>query len=199
MRTPFEVNTASSDDELSDSMSQDFPTTQVAEHELTPSDREQLQALLADCFPEHLTQRIYYKQLPQFRLLIHENGDVVAQVGVEHRVIRVGDAVHRVFGVIDLATHSAHRGRGLAGALLERLEATAREYGVEFVILFADDQRLYERRGYVQADNTLKFLGIDEHQSVGVLERSLPEAFMVLEVGESRWLPGLVDLLGYLF
>lgn len=174
-------------------------TRQLAEHELTRHDREQLQALLAACFPEHLSERTYRQQLPQLRLLTYEGETLVAQVGVEHRVVRAGDELVRVFGVIDLATHPDHRGQGLAGKLLERLELLARPHGVDAILLFTDDQRLYRRHRYKPAANPLTYLEIDEQRSVGLRERADPDDFMVLTIAQRPWSDAPLDLLGSLF
>lgn len=177
-----------------------YDTREVAEHRLTRHDQTQLQALLATCFPEHLSERTFYKQLPRFRLLTYEGERLVAQVGVEHRVIQTGKGFLRpIFGVIDLCVHPEHRNRGLANALLERLEALGREQAIEYVVLFADDARLYGARGYRHVENQVKFLGIDEGNTVGVIERAYPDVMMIKGLGKVPWATGQVDLLGYLF
>ena len=98
----------------------------------------------------------WFKQLPTFRLLTYEGQRLVAQVGVEHRVIQLGNRdIWPIFGVIDLGTHPEHRNRGLADGLLERVERIAREQDIAFVLLCADDARLYRKRGYDPIPNRL--------------------------------------------
>jgi GNAT superfamily N-acetyltransferase len=177
-----------------------YETREVAEHMLTRHDQDQLLPLLKECFPEHFHQRIWFKQLPRFRFLTYEGDRLVAQVGVEHRVIQLGNRDLRpIFGVIDLCVHPQHRNRGLADALLDRVETLAREQAIDFVVLFADDARLYRKRGYQHVDNDLRYMGISEGNTVGVLEGSFPDVMLVKQIGEAKWEPGRVDLLGYLF
>ena len=175
-------------------------TKEVAEHMLTRHDKDQLLPLLKECFPKAFHQRIWFKQLPKFRLLTYEGDQLVAQVGVEHRVITLGNREMRpIFGVIDLCVHPNHRNRGLADALLDRLETLAREQNVDFVVLFADDDRVYKKRDYVHVSNDLTYMGINEGNSLGILEGSFPDVMMVKPVSKAKWVKGPVDLLGYLF
>lgn len=177
-----------------------YTTRQVAEHALTRHDQDELQALLRTCFPDQLSERIWFKQLPNFRLLTYEGDRLVAQVGVEHRIVQNGDRRLRpVFGVVDLCVHPDHRNRGLADALLARLEGLASEHNVTYVVLFADDDRVYRKRGYRHVSNEVKFLGIDDGNTVGILEGSFPDIMLVKEMGKPPWPDGPVDLLGYLF
>jgi hypothetical protein len=53
-------------------------------------------------------------------------------MGVEFRVIRVGDTVLRTFGVVDLCVTASQRSRGLAGTLLAEVTELARSCGMAF-------------------------------------------------------------------
>src|SRR6266481_4203844 len=65
----------------------------VAEAEIGRDLRQQVQALLQACFPGY-PSRSYFKLPPHFRYLaMTSGGGVAAQMGVEFRVIRVGDSV----------------------------------------------------------------------------------------------------------
>jgi GNAT superfamily N-acetyltransferase len=97
----------------------------VAEYELTPGQRELIRALLRESVPGY-PHRSYFKQLPQFRLLLQRDDELVGQVGVEHRVIRTGDSPLRIFGVIDLCVAPTARSQGLGSRLLGEVETLAR-------------------------------------------------------------------------
>ena len=73
----------------------------LAESEIGRALTNQLQSLLQLSFPGY-PDRAYYKLPPHLRLLAIVGGNVVAQLGVELRVIRVGQSVFRTFGVVDL-------------------------------------------------------------------------------------------------
>jgi hypothetical protein len=51
-------------------------------------------------------------------------------MGVEFRVIRVGDTVVRTFGVVDLCVTESQRSRGPAGRLLADVTGLARSCGM---------------------------------------------------------------------
>ena len=71
----------------------------VAEPEIGENVSSRLQSLLQTCFPGY-PDRSYFKLPPHFRYLaMTSHGDVAAQMGVEFRVIRVGDSVLRTFGL----------------------------------------------------------------------------------------------------
>jgi GNAT superfamily N-acetyltransferase len=170
------------------------------DYAITAADRESLRQLLAACFDGNFRDRTYYKQVPKARSLVHSDQTIVAQLGLEDRVIRVGADPVRLFGVIDLCVASEWRGRGIASKLLSSIEGLGRTHGIDYAVLFADDPSLYRRHGYEYVPNTVRWLGIDEHRSLTILEKSQGDCLMVKALGERRWDPGApVDLLGYLF
>ena len=96
----------------------------IAEAEIGADLSRQLQTLLQECFPGY-PGRSYFKLPPHFRYLaMTGSGSVVAQMGVEFRVIRVGDTVP--------ASKAAYRLRDvgevreLLGALAEGATAGSR-------------------------------------------------------------------------
>ena len=171
----------------------------VAEAEIDADRSRQLQFLLQACFPGY-PSRSYFKLPPHFRYLaIISGGDVAGQVGVELRVIRVGDTVVRTFGVVDLCVAERQRSSGLAGRLLAEVTEFARGCGVAFVILFADDERVYVRNGWARVTNRCSWLRIDNHVTLGLAGPADTGAMMVKAVGTRAWPEGDVDLLGHLF
>ena len=175
------------------------PLPLVPDHHITPADREQLRQLLHACFPEAFADRTYFKQVTPLRILARANGRIVGHVGIEHRALDQAGVPCRVLGVVDLAVDPDHRGIGLGRALLARVEEEARRGGLPFIILAADDARLYERAGYRRVDNVCRYVAIHDHHSIDVREQSLADCLMVRELGERRWRPGLVDFLGEVF
>jgi GNAT superfamily N-acetyltransferase len=173
--------------------------TRVAEAEIGEDLSSQLQSLLQMCFPGS-PERTYFKLPPHFRYVVMRNGGVVAaQMGVELRVIRVGDSVVRTFGVVDLCVRESERSRGLASMLLAEVTAFARACGMAFVILFADDDRLYVRNGWARVRNRCSWVKIDNHTTLGLARQVDPGVMMVKAVGNRAWPADDVDLLGHLF
>jgi GNAT superfamily N-acetyltransferase len=171
----------------------------VAEAEIGADLSRQLQTLLQECFPGY-PGRSYFKLPPHFRYLaMTGSGGVAGQMGVEFRVIRVGDAVLRTFGVVDLCVSQSQRSRGLAGRLLADVTGLARSCGMAFIVLFADDDRLYARNGWARVTNRCSWVRIDEHVTLGLARHADTGAMMVKALGEQAWPDGEVDLLGHLF
>jgi hypothetical protein len=170
----------------------------VAEHEISGDLRLPLQALLQASFPGY-PSRTYFKLPPHFRYLVVTGGALTAQMGVELRVIRVGSTVLRTFGVSDLCVSTRERSRGLAGGLLADVTELARACGIDFVILFADDDRLYTRHGWSRAGNPCSWVKIHDHATLGLATAQDTEALMVKATGRQAWPDGDVDLLGHVF
>jgi GNAT superfamily N-acetyltransferase len=170
----------------------------VAEAEISPDIGQQVQALLQACFPGY-PSRTYFKLPPHFRYLAMARGVLVGQMGVELRVIRVGSDVVRTFGVVDLCVRQSERSHGLAARLLTEVTELARSCGMDFVILFADDDRVYARNGWARAGNRCTWVQIHEHTTLGLTRAADTGALMVKATGQRAWPEGEVDLLGHLF
>jgi GNAT superfamily N-acetyltransferase len=167
------------------------------EHEIDSSTHERIRELLGACFPEY-PSRTYYKQLPHLRCLAWAHGALIAQMGIDHRMIKNGDTPLRIFGIIDLCVATSTRSRGIASHLLVEIEAAARSSGVDAILLFADDPRVYLVNGYQKVANHVKWLMINDHETLGIAEKPVGE-MMVKMLAKESWGEGVVDLLGYLF
>jgi GNAT superfamily N-acetyltransferase len=172
--------------------------SRVAEAEIGADLRPRVQALLQASFAEY-PSRSYFKLPPHFRYLAMAGGQLAAQMGVELRVIRIDDDVVRTFGVVDLCVRQAERSCGLAGRLLAELTEYARSCGMDFIILFADDSRLYDRNGWVRAGNRCSWVKIHDHRTLGLATAEDTGALMVKAIGGQPWPEGEVDLLGHVF
>jgi GNAT superfamily N-acetyltransferase len=171
----------------------------VAEAEISADRSRQLQSLLQASFPGY-PGRSYFKLPPHFRYLaMTGSGEVAAQTGLELRVIRVGATVVRTFGVVDLCVAPSQRSRGLAGRILAEVTGFARDCEMAFVILFADDDRLYTRNGWSRVTNRCSWVRIDNHVTLGLAGPADTGAMMVKATGAHAWPEGDVDLLGHLF
>ena len=152
------------------------------EHDIDPQLQDEITRLRNDCFPEDSKERSYFKQLPHFRFLAFEDEILVGQMGIDHRMISVGNSVFSIFGVIDLCIATSYRNRGIAS---------------EFLV--ADDHRLYQKNGFQFISTDLTWLKIDEHINYGVGRERFENELMVKQTGKKIWPDGPVDLLGYLF
>ncbi|KZK99124.1 GNAT family N-acetyltransferase [Pseudovibrio sp. Ad26] len=156
--------------------------------------------LLDKCFPEVFEGRTFFKQLPHFRLIVEERDEIIGQVGVDHRVIKVGEQRLKIYGLIDLCVTEARRKQSLASMLLHTAECMAKRAEVDFIVLMADDDALYQKHGFLHVSPALtKWLAIEDLASVMLLERDLSDCFMVKPIGDTQRPEGQIDMLGYLF
>jgi GNAT superfamily N-acetyltransferase len=125
-------------------------TRRVAEVDLGVTLTQQLTELLRECFSGY-PDRAYFKLPPHLRFLAFLGDTLVGQLAVELRMIRVADQVLRTLGVVDLCVRDNARSQGIANLLLDEVLTLAHDS--DFVILFADDDRLYSRNGWVRVDN----------------------------------------------
>ncbi|ANP89348.1 GNAT family N-acetyltransferase [Rhizobium leguminosarum] len=181
-------------------MANDYGVKFVPEYEMDAQTTAQVTALLDESFPDTFEGRTYFKQLPHFRYLVFEGETVIGQVGVDHRVIRAGGKIVRIFGVIDLCVTPAHRGAGVAGNLLKHVERLAAASNVDFLVLMGDVDSLYIANGFRHVDPAMtKWLAVEDVESVAVIERDLSQCFLVKPMRGENWNIGQIDMLGYLF
>ena len=102
--------------------------------------------LLDQCFPDTFEGRSYYKQVPHSRLLLRRKGTLIGHAGLDHRVIRVGETVSRITGVIDLCVDPDHCRVGRGSTLLEFAENLARRGQTKYMIRSLCAQWLSGRR-----------------------------------------------------
>ena len=168
----------------------------IAEVEIDTALAGELTTLLRESFADY-PARSYFKLPPHFRLVATVDGAVVGQLGVELRMMRVGDEVVRTFGVVDVCVRD--RGRGIATRLLTEVTDLARAREIGFIVLFADDDRLYTRNGWAREANPLTWVKINDHRTLGLAESEILESLMVKPLTAQPWPAGEVDLLGPVF
>lgn len=171
----------------------------LIEHDIDLRLHAAITKLREECFPEDHKPRSYYKQLPHFRFLAYEGESLVGHMGVDHRVVSVGESVFSTFGVIDLCVREKYQGRGIGSALLVRLLQLAKGKEIDFVILVSGVHRFYEKYGFTVITPEFRWLRIYDHETVGIGNMRLDVPMMVKQIGENPWPEEPVDLLGYLF
>ena len=185
------------------SLSQDRSGLEIEacnEHALGPALTPALAVLLDTCFPDTFEGRTYYKQLPHFRLLAGVGNTLVGQVGIDARIIRVGDACLSVFGIIDLCVAPGWRGQGFGGRLLDRAAGIAMAGQVDALIAMADRPCIYARHGFqALTPAPCRWLAINDRRSMALVDRDMGQCFRYRTLQPAGWPGGPVDLLGYLF
>lgn len=168
------------------------------EFDISSETHQQIIELHNICSDYHHS-RSYFKQLPHFRYLAFAEDELVAHMGVDHRVIRVGDSVFTIFGVIDLFVRPSCRRQGIASQLLSLLTELALTKSIDFLFLVSHYDPIYLNNGFQAISQECSWLGIEEHKNCGVLTETIEENFMIKQTGDKTWTKGQIDLLGYMF
>ena len=171
----------------------------LEEFQLDGKKKAAIRNLFDHCFPDYPKGQIYYKQLPNFRYLAWDANTLIGHLAVDHRVINNGGKVLHIFGVVDLCVLPIYQHRRIASDMLKVLEQLAKENGIDCVLLVAADATLYENNGYRYISNTCRWVLINNHQTLGVIKRNLPDSLMVKILSEVNWNDGELDFLGAVY
>ncbi len=173
---------------------------QKTDFQLTKSEKHKVLTILQETFPGFFTDRIYYKQVPHFRLLLQSDaGEWVGQVGIDCRMMALNGVPISVFGIIDLCVSKKYQHQGWATQLLQKVEAMAKAHQADFLLLLADDHRLYLRNGFGVVANECVWLKIEEHQTLGIGQAWIAQEVMIKPLGDKPWAAGKLDMLGYMY
>ncbi|MFT4970400.1 MAG: GNAT superfamily N-acetyltransferase [Chitinophagales bacterium] len=175
----------------------------IEEFKLGADNKEQIQNLLVSCFKEEeFKERIYYKQRAHYRLLLWQGKKLIGQLGLDYRVMRLGEKPIQVLGVIDFAIDPNHQGKGLGSKILNELDHVALQYkdNIDIILLMADKPNVYKRNGYQSKSQKLLWWGIHNHQNVDKREDLLSDGLMIKLVNLREWDDAAsLDMLGYMY
>ena len=102
------------------------------EFEISSNLHSQIIKLKNKCFPDCQKPRSYYKQLPHFRFLVFEGENLIGHMGVDHRVILVGETPNYIFGIIDLCIDINFQNKNIASTLLEEITILGLKNNIDF-------------------------------------------------------------------
>ena len=180
-------------------MTRDFKIEIIEEYKLSSSYQKRIILLLQEAFSDYPEGQYYYNQLPSFRYLVWNNDDLIGHVGIDHRVINLGDEVFRVFGIVDLCVSKEHQSQKIASSLLKDIEIQAKTYEIDFILLAAESSGLYTTHGFKLINNPSKWLMLRNYQSLGVLHRQLKNCLLYKSINGKKWKDGTLDFLGTIF
>ncbi len=169
------------------------------EHEISLAEHKEITKLRNKCFPDASRERSYFKQLPHFRMLVDDDGVLIGHLGVDHRIIRVGNTTITIFGIVDLFVSESYQGNGVATRLLEKVTELAQKSKIDYLLLHALNGRLYLRNGFRVISPYLKSLWIYDFENYGVGTERLDDRIYIKQISDKPWPTGTVDLMGYLF
>lgn len=174
----------------------------ILEYDIDTKLKNKLQKLLIDSFgTDYPTDRIHYKQLPHFRFVVSdEHDDVIGQVAIDYRTMNLNGKIIMVLRVIDLCVAKSHRSQGIGSLILSEIDKFCRNKSIDYILLFADNPKIYLNNGFISVKNKCKWLQINdgEQTTYGIGHERIDE-LMIKEVKGVKWEKGELDLLGYLY
>lgn len=171
----------------------------IEEFQIDEATHRTIWRLLQEAFPGYPEERSFFKQLPDFRYLLWEGDELAAHMAVEHRLINNADQLLYIFGVVDLCVAASFQQQKLASRLLEELTQLGKQHRIDFIVLQANEAKLYENNGFQLQENLCQWLLITQNKTLGVARRRIEQSLMVKPLGHKVWKPGLVDFLGHVF
>lgn len=173
----------------------------INEFELQAYDKISINKLLTTCFPDtNYNGRIYFKQMPHYRLLMKTEDKLIGQVAVDYRTMNLNHELVAVFGLVDLAIHPNFQRKGLGSKLVKALEqiASKNQHNIDFLFLVTDQSLFYERLGFIKTKQHLTWLKIDQGKNYGLGNENIDDCFLMYKnIGDKNWEDGELDMLGY--
>lgn len=170
----------------------------IVDWDLSKAEEAHLAHLLARCFETDFGGRSYFQQRPHFRMVWRESGQLIGQMAVMMRAIRLNGALVDVAGLADVATHPDHRGKGIATALLQAAIAQVRGTQAEYFLLFGT-AAIYGAHGFAAAPNLMTYVDL-RGAVTGAVKTETAQELRVLPLRGQAWpVDAPVDLLGHLF
>ena len=170
----------------------------IEELRLTPADDAAIARLLKAAFGTDFGGRSFYQNRHHVRLVMRDGAQIIGHMALGLRAIRVGDRLVNAAGLAEVATDPAHRGKGIASALMTATIAEAQASIADFLILFGD-QDLYAGVGFETKPN--RSLSIAMYGArTGQHEHRQNEGLMVMQLRETVWDDTAeIDLMGFAF
>lgn len=177
------------------------------QYALKPEEKRAISTLCSTIFDEFPKDRHYYRQLPHFYWLLHENSPKKPYLGLVAgllRNIKIEEEIYPILGLLDVCVDPSIRDLGWASKLLNAAEDFSRANNIPLLILFADNPTLYLKNGFESHQALVRWQMIDEvHQKSGnVDERRMDDCFMFKKLDSTIQIPDKpisVDLLGWIF
>lgn len=169
----------------------------IEEVRLTIPDETQIAALMARAFPTAFNGRSYYHQRHHVRLVVRAPR-IIGHMALVFRDININGGLVPIIGLAEVATDPDHRGKGIAGALLQAAIAEARASLATHMLLFGD-AKLYAAAGFQPVQNKMRYVVIHNARTVRT-QTARADSLMVLPLRDDPWPDGAdLDMLGHLF
>ncbi|WP_062263771.1 GNAT family N-acetyltransferase [Endozoicomonas arenosclerae] len=170
----------------------------IHEIDVDKKTHHQIKELRNSSFPDHTSEHSFFKQLPHIRCLEYRDSILVGYMGLDYRVMGVGDHHFKILGVIDFCVAESERGKGLGSSMLDSLASFAEVKDVDFIILVSENRSFYKRNGFRPLTVPSSWLRLHEYKNYGVAFEYIDDLW-VKPVSDKHWPEGHVDWLGYMF
>lgn len=174
----------------------------VNEFELDDQSKSEIATLLEAVFPGYANGRTFFKQLPNYRILLRDGNKLVGHLGVDYRVMNLNGEIVRVLGIKGLAVFPEYQGKGFGNRLMQEFLRVAETYStnIDFAFLVTDIPAFYERFGFDVAILKTTWLKIHQDKSYGIGSETITDSvFMYKEISGKKWTDGELDMLGYMY
>ena len=173
----------------------------IDEFKIDEKTKTQISELLKICFPEEDYEgRTYFKQIPQYRMLVKEKDELIGQLGLDYRVMTIDKKPIRVLGIIDLLILPNKQNLGIGTKMLNEINKIAEENNnnIDFIFLVADKHKFYENSGFKLTKQKVKWFATENHINYGIQEGEFDKCLMIKQIGKTEWVENSeLDLLGY--
>ncbi len=165
----------------------------VNEFELTESMQKQAAQLLCMCFPETYNEGKplhYFKQLPNYRLLLTRDEVLIGQMGIDYRVMSLNNKPVTVFGVIGITIHPDYQGKGYGTTLMQEYIniANNHKHNIDFLFLVTDKPAFYERMGFLKTNPTVTWMKIHKGTTHSIGHEQIDDShFMYKNISGKKW------------
>jgi len=92
----------------------------IHEINLDKSTEKSIKKLRNQSFPDFDIDRSYYKQLLHIRCLQFNKSELVGYMGLDYRMVSVGELPFRILGVIDFCVDESQRNLGIGTDMLNK-------------------------------------------------------------------------------
>jgi hypothetical protein len=172
----------------------------IDEFEITKPKAAAINQLLRQSFDLFPNNRIYYNQVPNFRLLVWENEQLIAQVGIVYRIVSLDSQPIKIFGIMDLCVDDNFRNQQIGTKVLNEIDDLAKVNLLDFILLFGGVQDFYLNNNYQLANNPCRWVLLKNHRTMGIVQRTIPETLLVKQIGKTVWKSeATLDLMGFVF
>ena len=170
----------------------------IAEWHLAASDDARIATLLARCFATDFGGRSYFIQHHHLRLVVRDDSQIIGHMALGLRAVDLGARRVTIAGLAEVATDPAHRGKGIAAALLQSAIAEAKASPASFLLLFGV-ARVYAAAGFQGVSNHVAHIVTNGTRAGRVVSQG-DDHLMALPLRDEAWPAGdLVDLRGPVF